>query len=87
MSGLAAIEQALAAVRAGTLDARAFCAQVRAQEALFASLPPRYREVMESLLERLEASALFTEESCSFSQGDLLDAVDAWLAKARTATA
>jgi hypothetical protein len=31
---------------------------------------------------RLESSALFSEESCSFSQSSLLDQLDAWLAKA-----
>jgi hypothetical protein len=37
------------------------------------ALPPRYGEVLLNLLDRLESSALFTEESCSFSQKDLLD--------------
>jgi hypothetical protein len=35
------------------------------------------------LLDRLESSALFSEESCSFSQSALLDHLDAWLAKAQ----
>ena len=35
-----------------------------------------------NLLDRLEASALFTEESCSFSRSSLLDHLQAWLDKA-----
>ena len=47
-------------------------AQARASSHLLASLPPRYSTVLMDLLDRIEASALFTEESCSFSQSDLL---------------
>ncbi len=46
-------------------------------------LPPRYGEVLGNLLDRLEAGALFAEESCSFSQKDLLDGLRAWADKAR----
>ena len=60
----------------------AFSAQARAQEALLAALPPRYGEVWLGLLDRLESSALFSEESCSFSQSALLDNLEAWLQKA-----
>ena len=35
------------------------------------------------LLDRLEAGALFSEESCSFSQKDLLDSLQLWADKAR----
>jgi len=38
--------------------------------------------VLLNLLDRLEASALFTEESCSFSRRSLLDHLQAWLDKA-----
>ena len=34
------------------------------------------------MLNRLESSALFTDESCSFSQQDLLANVQLWLDKA-----
>jgi len=34
------------------------------------------------LLNRLESSALFSDESCSFSRHDLLDSVQSWLDKA-----
>jgi hypothetical protein len=41
--------------------------------------------VLLSLIDRLEASALFTEESCSFSRSSLLDHLQAWVDKARSA--
>ena len=50
---------------------------------LLAALPPRYGEVLLNLLDRLESSALFSEESCSFSQKDLLDNLKVWADKAR----
>lgn len=47
------------------------------------ALPPRYVEVLERVLSQLESSALFTEESCSFSQADMVGALRDWLHKAR----
>ena len=46
-------------------------------------MPGPYSTVMEDLLGRLEAGSLFTEESCSFSQIDLLTTLDMWLDNAR----
>jgi hypothetical protein len=46
-------------------------------------LPARYGEVLGHVLDRLEAGALFSEESCSFSQKDLLDNLKVWAEKAR----
>ena len=76
------LSQSLAQLRADALTVAAFSAQARAQEALLAALPPRYGEVWLGLLDRLESSALFSEESCSFSQSALLDNLEAWLQKA-----
>jgi hypothetical protein len=45
-------------------------------------LPPKFEEVWLGLVDRLESSALFNEESCSFSQTDLLDSLDMVLDKA-----
>jgi hypothetical protein len=45
-------------------------------------LPARFGEVLGGLLDRLEAGALFSEESCSFSQKDLLDNLRLWADKA-----
>lgn len=81
-SKLSALGQSLAQLRASGLGVAAFCAQARAQEPLLAALPPRYGEVWLGLLDRLESSALFSEESCSFSQSALLDNLDMWLQKA-----
>ena len=79
---LSALGQSLAQLRADALGVAAFCAQARAQEPLLAALPPRYGEVWLGLLDRLESSALFSEESCSFSQSALLDHLELWLQKA-----
>jgi hypothetical protein len=49
---------------------------------LQASLPARYLTALTGLIDRLEASALFAEESCSFSQKDLLDSLRTWIAHA-----
>jgi hypothetical protein len=38
---------------------------------------------LQPLLDRIEASALFSEESCSFSQKDLLASLQMWTDKAR----
>ena len=81
-NNLNALGQSLAQLRADALGVAAFCAQARAQEPLLAALPPRYGEVWLGLLDRLESSALFSEESCSFSQSALLDNLDMWLQKA-----
>lgn len=82
-SNLNALDRSLAQLRADALGVAAFCAQARAQEPLLAALPPRYGEVWLGLLDRLESSALFSEESCSFSQSALLDNLDMWLQKAK----
>jgi hypothetical protein len=47
------------------------------------ALPQRYHDVLERVLSQLESAALFTEESCSFSQADMAAALGDWLAKAR----
>lgn len=79
---LQTLHDALNELRDGDIDVAAFCARWRSQKALFARLPPRYEEVAEDVLGRLEASSLFSEESCSFSQDDLLNNLALWLHKA-----
>lgn len=49
---------------------------------LSSGLPEKFGEVLEGVLGRIESSSLFTEESCSFSQKDLVDALVYWLEKA-----
>jgi hypothetical protein len=46
-------------------------------------LPEKFGVVLGDLLDRIEASALFTGESCSFSQKGLFDNLYLWADKAR----
>mgnify|MGYP000005146727 FL=1 len=50
---------------------------------LRAALPPRYMVVLHDVLDRLQSSALFAEESCSFSQQDLLANLRIWARRAQ----
>ena len=50
---------------------------------MFKVLPERYQTVWLGLIDRMESSALFTEESCSFSQTELIDSLSIWLDKAQ----
>lgn len=83
MQELDAIQSALDRLRRDDMGAQAFCAQVRGQEALLQRLPDRYRAVLFDLLDRLESSALFSGESCSFSQDGMLDNLQLWIDKVR----
>ena len=79
---LEALQTALQQLRDDTLGVAAFSQLAMQQANLAAALPERFAEVLSQLLNRLESSALFTEESCSFSQKDLLDSLQLWLDKA-----
>jgi len=61
-----------------------FSREARQLDTLLPALPPAFGEVLGQLLDRLESSALFTEESCSFSQQGLIDHLQVWLDKARS---
>ena len=74
--------QQLNAYRQGEFPIALLAAQWRSDGASL-PLPPRYGEVLGGLLDRIEAGALFSEESCSFSQKDLLDSLQLWADKAR----
>ncbi|MGN1056001.1 MAG: hypothetical protein ACI4QS_04705 [Comamonas sp.] len=80
---LQALEDALQRLDDGHLTPSALGDQARASQALLTALPERYGPVLLQLLDRMESSALFTEESCSFSQTDLHTHVRGWIAKAR----
>ncbi|RYX92683.1 MAG: hypothetical protein EOO28_20955 [Comamonadaceae bacterium] len=80
---LARLRGALVETRDGAMNAQAFSALARAQGELLATLPAKYADVLHQLLDRLESSALFTEESCSFSQKDLLDSLQMWADKSQ----
>jgi len=79
---LAALEQALQQLRQGQLKVDQLATQAHGLQRLPAELPERFATVLHELLNRLESSALFSEESCSFSQVDLLDSLQMWLDKA-----
>ena len=76
------VQDALNAFTQGATSASALSHTARAQADLLAALPPRYAEVLHGLLDRLESSALFSDESCSFSQQDLIANLQVWLDKA-----
>ena len=77
-----ALHTGLAQLRSGTLSPHGLSELARNQHDLLNALGPRYREVLLQLMDRLESSALFSEESCSFSQQGLLDNLQIWLDKA-----
>ena len=80
---LTTLAQALQAFERGDHTAAALSTLARQQTTLLAALPPRYSEVLLNLLDRLESSALFSEESCSLSQKDLVASLQIWVEKAR----
>jgi hypothetical protein len=81
------MQDALHSAQQSELPIGAFCQTWRTQARQLNELPPRFREVLEDLLSRLEAGSLFTEESCSFSQTDLLTTLGMWLDNARQSLA
>jgi glycosyltransferase A (GT-A) superfamily protein (DUF2064 family) len=83
---LRALQVALVHFRAGGMAAHALSALARSQTELLAALPAKFSEVLHQLMDRLESSALFSEESCSFSQRDLIDSLQLWIDKATERT-
>lgn len=79
---LSTFQDDLKRLRQGELRPHAFSEAARALKALRSALPARYDEVLLGLLDRLESGALFAEESCSFSQKDLMDSLQMWADKA-----
>jgi hypothetical protein len=79
LTALHALRESLTDLREKRIAAMSFCRIWRAQTALLAQLPPRYAQVMEDLLARMEAGSLFTEESCSFSQDGPQANLAVWL--------
>ncbi len=84
MDRLSPLEPTLAAYQQGQLPLATLASQWReAAREHQPALPERYGQVLERLLNQLESSALFTEESCSFSQADMVGALADWLQRAR----
>jgi hypothetical protein len=84
MEEIDVLQSALGRLRDGQLGVHAFSTQARTCTGLLQALPPRFGEVLLQLLDRLESSALFSEESCSFSQSGLFENLQIWIDKART---
>jgi hypothetical protein len=80
---LDALQNALQQLRNDGMRVSDFAQLAAQQPSLAAALPSRFDEVLSQLLNRLESAALFTEESCSFSQKELLDSLQLWIDKAR----
>ena len=70
-------------LKQGQLSVAAFSQNARSHHDLLQALPDKYSVVLHGLLDRLESSALFAEESCSFSQQDLFGSLQMWLDKAQ----
>ena len=79
----AKIQQSIQGFKQQTIRVAALAEQLRSEKQLLGELPPAFTQALENVLERLEAGALFTEESCSFSQSDLITALEVWLDKAK----
>jgi hypothetical protein len=77
------IQTKLAALQAGQIHTTELTDAARAASGLLSSLPPQFEQVLNNILDRLESSALFTEESCSFSQSGLLENLGVWIEKAQ----
>ncbi|MBS0339717.1 MAG: hypothetical protein JSS56_04275 [Proteobacteria bacterium] len=77
------LSAALEQLRNGQCQVADLAARAAESADLRAALPKRFDTVLGDLLDRLSASALFGEESCSFSQKDLLDGLQSWLAHAQ----
>lgn len=77
------LEASLQAYEHDRLSGGALCAAFREAARLWPALPPRFAPVLEQLLEPLESSALFSEESCAFSRHDLAANLRQWLQAAR----
>ncbi len=77
------LSTALEQLRLGQCQVADLAAHAARAPELRAALPERFDTVLNDLLDRLSASALFGEESCSFSQKDLLDGLQSWLAHAQ----
>lgn len=80
---IAALRQGLEAARGGALPVNELVRLFRSEAPRLEGLPEKFGQVLESLLMQLESGGLFTEESCSFSQQDLLESLSVWVDRAQ----
>ena len=64
---------------AGRIDMDVLIAAWRHYGVDDATLPAKWREVLDGLLMRLESARLFSQDSCSFSRSELLATMREWL--------
>ncbi len=79
---LVALREKLGQFADGRVNHADFVAHWRNQPALLSALPPRFGEVLETMLMQVESSALTQAESCSFSSDDFVTAFSQWLERA-----
>lgn len=82
MEALRRCQDTLQALREGRLTGHQASQHWRGETELLQALPAAFTQVLHQLLDRLESSALFDAESCSFSQRDLHDSLQLWIDKA-----
>jgi hypothetical protein len=77
------LEAALRDYEGDRISGGALCEAFRSAVRSWPALPPRFGPVLEQLLQPLESSALFSEESCAFSRHDLAGSLRQWLQAAQ----
>lgn len=77
------LQQHLDRLRNGSATVAPLATWVHAQPSLCEGLPDRFQPVLHGLIDRLESGALFSQESCSFSQDALVDSLQQWIDAAR----
>lgn len=82
-SSISLFEEILAQLTNGEVSIPVFSQQAMDLCLQCTELPPQYAKVLQGLLDRLEAGAAFSEESCSFSQTEIYKALHTWLEKAK----
>jgi hypothetical protein len=75
------LQRDLRAARAGELDMGTLARRLRGL-ILPTALPPKFREILAEITDRIESSALFDEDGASEAQADLLEALEVWARKA-----
>jgi hypothetical protein len=83
LQDIAELRQHVQSLREDRLSVAQFSVLARAPKPWLSDLPEAFSTVWDNLLDRLESAALFSGDSCSFSQTDLLASFDLWLDKAQ----
>ncbi len=82
-SSISLFEEILTQLTKGEINISVFSEQAMNLCLQCTELPEQYPKVLQGLLDRLEAGAAFSEESCSFSQTEIYKALHTWLEKAK----